>query len=351
MSRQSFQYGLRRSLLCLLLLMVGCIGRPPSPVTPPPLALPHVQLVDIPLFRESPATTLSWSPDSKRLLITGVYDGAYRVFIRGLKDERVRILVTLPPNMDPRDSSFSYLVSGAWSPNGQEVAFSKIGYLPSGLLSTLPPDLGNFDSGLWVFDLGAGQARWLVDSVSNFVWAANSESLVTSTCFIGGTLVRDRVCRLDSVTGEIRSIVTPLLPDPLSGASLLGLSALSPAGQHVGVALQSSEASFHICIVSLITGETRCVENVNGLLAGWNPTGETIAFGDFTPEQGVTGLYVMNSDGTCARSLLDLPEIGSTAWSPDGRKVAFSYEGRIYLLDVVAVLGEEILEGGLTCEP
>ena len=341
-----------RALLCLLLLMVGCIGRPPSPVTPPPLALPHVQLVDIPLFRESPVTTLSWSPDSERLLITGVYDGAYRVFIRDLKDERVRILVTLPPKADPRDEGgFSVLANGAWSPNGQEVAFSKVGRSSSALSSTLPPDLGDFDSGLWVFDLGAGQARWLVSSVYNFVWGANSESLVTSTCFIDGTLVGDRICRLDSVTGEIRSIVTPLLPDPLSGASLLGLSALSPAGQHVGVALQSSEASFHICIVSLITGETRCVENVNGLLAGWNPTGETIAFRDITPEQGATGLYVVNSDGTCARSLLDLPEIGSTAWSPDGRKIAFSYEGRIYLLDVVAVLGEEILEGGLTCEP
>jgi Tol biopolymer transport system component len=59
----------------------------------------------------------------------------------------------------------------------------------------------------------------------------------------------------------------------------------------------------------------------------WSPDGTRIAFS----RQGgsAVGIWVMNSDGTGQRLLVDVPGVASRlSWSPDGRQIAFSaYSG------------------------
>ena len=56
-----------------------------------------------------------------------------------------------------------------------------------------------------------------------------------------------------------------------------------------------------------------------GFTSAWSPDGQKIAFTDTDKP----GLYVMNADGSRQRRLTDYV-VGSAAWSPDGEKILFS---------------------------
>jgi Tol biopolymer transport system component len=56
----------------------------------------------------------------------------------------------------------------------------------------------------------------------------------------------------------------------------------------------------------------------------------------------------MNADGTCPIQLLDTLGVNTPAWSPDGRYIAFEFEGGLYALDLQAESVSKRMEG-LNC--
>lgn len=62
----------------------------------------------------------------------------------------------------------------------------------------------------------------------------------------------------------------------------------------------------------------------------WSPDGNTIAYvhGDTIPE--VTGIYLINSDGTNKRLWYAGRSVYSPSWSPDGEWIAFSDGAQVY---------------------
>ena len=55
----------------------------------------------------------------------------------------------------------------------------------------------------------------------------------------------------------------------------------------------------------------------------WSPDGQQIAF--LSERDGLTGIYVMNADGSDAHRLTSTLSVGrGYSWSPDSRQIAFS---------------------------
>jgi Tol biopolymer transport system component len=85
-----------------------------------------------------------------------------------------------------------------------------------------------------------------------------------------------------------------------------------------GIAQYTRDAA-EICVMD-INGQnkTRLTHNSTADVSPiWSPDGHQIAF------IGSDGLYVINSDGTNLRHLVEDRWITSAAWSPDGRRLAF----------------------------
>ena len=94
----------------------------------------------------------------------------------------------------------------------------------------------------------------------------------------------------------------------------------------------------------------------------WSPTGNKLAFGSFAipdtiadssaslaPAEGLTGIYLINVDGTGLCKLTSTHKLTDPVWSPDGEKIAFSDKGAINVINTDGSERQELAAG--TFEP
>lgn len=62
----------------------------------------------------------------------------------------------------------------------------------------------------------------------------------------------------------------------------------------------------------------------------WSPDGQSIAYVHGDTLDGLTGIYIIDTNGTNKRLLISSPSAYSPDWSPDGEWIAFSMSGQIY---------------------
>lgn len=137
----------------------------------------------------------------------------------------------------------------------------------------------------------------------NFDWSPNGERIAFGSHRDGATEIY--IMNRDG-SGQTRVSTTGRAGEPR----------WSPDGLHIAFAVQEEDSFRYVYVVgSDGTGETRLHR---GSSPDWSPDGEEIVFED-------GGIYVMKSDGTGVRALVDTEDqYFAPFWSPGGSRILFS---------------------------
>jgi Tol biopolymer transport system component len=250
-----------------------------------------------------------------------------------LETEEVNTLL----RVDGGPEQNGWLHHANWSPDGSQIVFEKDG-------PTVNQDA--LKQGIWIMDVVTGDTRLLSEKERAPLWSSTGEHIfVTSPTSID---------QLDAATGNpIASY--PVRPE--EGDYLVGFYLTRSADDRsfaVEVGPRNEQGVYtatnnHIYVLNTESGDTHFFDTMLGFNATWSPNGDVLAFVAILESDNSKGLYLANADGTCITQVLDAP-VAIPAWSHDGNRIAFTYQGRVHLLDVVEVVGERALQDRLVCQ-
>ncbi len=238
--------------------------------------------------RVGPGSDASWSPDGRRLAFTMEIDGNVDVYYMDLDATNVSRLT----NDDAEDSGAS------WSPDGSMIAFN------SNRSGSDQVWRSNVDAGEWGYNLTQLTEDTHHNRVNNFLsWSPDGR-------WIAFEADRDRddpeIYLANSVDGSNQQRLT----------------------------------------------FTRALDEV----PSWSPTGAEILFSSDMhdePQSGTYDIYIMNVDGTAQGRLTTTPGAASyPSMSADGKRIAYSYQSgeggfmEIWIMNSDGSDPKRLLEGG-----
>jgi len=243
--------------------------------------------------------------------VEGVTEGY--VYLIGMEEKEPRTL-TLTKTSNGE-------VSGpAWSPTSDQIAF-----FVSGL--DWEPD------GIWLVHTDDMEVPVFLGEGGSCSWSPDGKQIaITETR--GGY----QIYVLNLRTGEKQEILR--FSEEGHYASEGGIS-WSPKGDRLAFAYGLADQNLmSIYELDLESRESRLlIEGEMYLSPSWSSDGTMLAFSG-GPSLFELTLVIMRVANDSIIKPLDISGIGSVAWSPDGSKIAFEWEGSVYTIDTAVALRE-----------
>lgn len=275
-----------------------------------------------------PAGFLIWSPSGKQLAFSsnGAINGSVpmsSIYTLDIESKKAQLLIK---------PEYGILQTDAWTPDGNELVFNV-------------SSSRNYEDGIWKMEINGFDlpTPLLYENVS-FAWSYTNMQAI-------GRRIRAGVFSV-----SIRDVETGFEFIALQKSGGLS-SPFSWSGDGSKVAFNSFEddlSNRNIFVYDLRTQDTQqlTLDGANNS-PSLSPNGNQVAYVKdvVSKKLNYNTFHIVNSDGTCDIEVPGLIEIGSLAWSPDGRYIAFVGRGnKIYLLDIFKTFGEEFLETGSLCK-
>ena len=246
----------------------------------------------------------SWSTDGKSVAFTARIENVQGIYLVDSSGSNIRVLIE------------GEGIGTTWSPDGEWLAFSRIGSIykikDSGdsltRLTTSTIDirpawsrdgrkLAFVRTGIWLYDFGTDNLREL-SSFGNYPsWDPNNTEIVVLEAQLdaAANAIVYRFSSIHSVTNAVRTIHT------FTSGSDCAFASISPNGNAIAYSLKPANDYAQVWKFDLSgAGHTRLTDD-GGDFPAWSPDGSRIVY--TRTQTGDGGLWIMNADGTGKRRL------------------------------------------------
>ena len=268
-------------------------------------------------------TSPTWSPDGKRLLVfeSGPAIQEIGIEIASIDGAVSKLLATAPHSVN---------VFAAWSPDGAKIAFLRRWPERTPLQLTPGTSRSTLEA-IFVMNTDGSHAKQLTresTGLSWLGWLPNGRQLMIGP-FGRGTPPGIYLMNADGSDPHLLRAGSTLKP------------AWSPDGRQVLFVPEPTDESPSQSFAMNSDGTSqRPIVTGSNVVPSWSPDSQHLLWTTGPQQPGRDQLWVSNADGSGAQVVAEgvdgNPSVGgsATAWSPDGREIAFARTGNIWVVSI-----------------
>lgn len=291
----------------------------------------------------SPFVRPIWAFDGAKLLLEESHPGA-------MSDSRLALYTLEDEQLTPLTYTLGYYTSMSWSPDSSRLVVTRVNDRAYGK--------DNKGQDVQVIDLSTKQIEsiGLGDGVA---WAPNGQYIAIYVGPNLNTHEGDFAIKIVQPDGTlIKTIPLPITPTPpgptpapatpapgqlfnippFPSEDLFGGMSWSPDSQQIVLSItrapSAGDFTGDLHVVSVAENEYHKITSA-GLNhePAWSPDGRAIAY--IKGPRLISGrLYLIKPDGSCSVPLSETISASSLSWSPNSSKIAYEYGNGIYILDI-----------------
>lgn len=310
--------------------LCACNGRPSVPAG----EADYVSWVGISSF-ERPV----WSPDGTQLALREFKDPVAR------ESARLFLYTFNDKHLTPLSFTSGDYTSVSWSPDTSKLVVAKQNERAYGR------DIQVIDlSTETVETIGYGEGvAWAPDGQSIAIYAGPKADVHQAQYAVhlvrpDGTLIKAISLPITSARRESTPVPVTVQPGDFSFPALRsedffdGMS-WSPDGRWIVISIMrtspDSGPSGNLYVVNVDDDEVRQITSEGwNREPAWSPDGTTIAYVRMEHPSIFGRIYLVRPDGSCPSPISESLAAQSLSWSPDGNRIAYEYRNSIYILDI-----------------